>query len=45
MSVYILSGLHGDLIKFKSLPKLINFQVNIDILYVLGDVLNRDRKE
>lgn len=44
MSVYVSSDLHGDLIKFKSLLKLINFQVNKDILYVLGDVLDRGPK-
>lgn len=44
MSVYVSSDLHGDLIKFKSLLKLISFQVNKDILYVLGDVLDRGPK-
>lgn len=44
MSVYVSSDLHGDLIKFKSLLKLISFQVNKDILYVLGDVLDRGTK-
>lgn len=44
MSVYISSDLHGDLIKFKSLLKLMNFQDDKDILYVLGDVLDRGPK-
>lgn len=44
MSVYVSSDLHGDLIKFKSLLKLINFKVNEDVLYVLGDVLDRGPK-
>ncbi len=41
MSIYVSSDLHGDLIRFKSLLKLINFQVDKDILYILGDVLDR----
>ena len=37
---YVLSDIHGNLQRFKSIMALINLQTN-DTLYVLGDVIDR----
>lgn len=44
MSVYITSDLHGELRNFKSILRMINFHKEKDVLFILGDVLDRGTK-
>lgn len=41
MAIYITSDLHGDMKKFKKLLKRIQFDSQVDHMYILGDVLDR----
>lgn len=42
MSVYVMSDIHGDYAKFKSMLRKIKFNENIDKLYILGDMIDRE---
>ena len=41
MSTYLTSDLHGDLKRFKKLLNTIRFDYTSDVMYILGDVLDR----
>lgn len=43
MSRYLISDIHGDFSRFKNLLNKINFSYENDIMYILGDVLDRGK--
>lgn len=44
MSRYLISDIHGDFSRFKNLLKKINFNYENDIMYILGDALDRGKE-
>lgn len=43
MSTYLVSDIHGDIHHFKRALKMIDFNPGEDVMYVLGDVLDRGK--
>lgn len=43
MRTYVISDIHGDYDRFMQILRVINF-TEIDLLYVLGDVIDRGKK-